>query len=54
MRVAADVLQLLGLVLIVVAAFLLWVPLGWFAAGVTLVLAGLSVDPRVRRSKGDA
>lgn len=53
MRVVADVLQLLGLMLLVVAGFVLWVPLGWLMAGVAVLLVGLSLDPRVRRVKGD-
>lgn len=54
MRLVADVVQVAGLVSLTVAAFLVWVPLGFAVLGVALVLFGLSVDPRVRRPKGDA
>ena len=50
MRVMADLLQIVGLVFVAVAAFLLWVPLGLFATGLFCVLVGLSLDPRLRRS----
>lgn len=53
MRLVADVVQALGLVMLVVAAFLVWVPLGFTVLGFALLVFGLSVDPRVRRPRGD-
>jgi hypothetical protein len=47
--VVAELLQLCGLILVVVAAALVWVPLGLFVAGCGLLGAGLLMDPRVRR-----
>jgi hypothetical protein len=46
--VVAEILQVAGLVLIVVAASLVWVPLGVFVAGAALLTFGLLMDPRVR------
>lgn len=46
--VVAEILQVCGLILIVVAACLVWVPLGLFVAGVCLLGAGVLMDPRAR------
>ena len=45
----AEILQVCGLILVVVAALIVWVPLGLFVAGGALLGAGLLMDPRVRR-----
>ena len=45
----ADLTQVAGLALIVVAAFLVNVALGVVAAGIALLLVGLALDPRIGR-----
>lgn len=46
----AEILQVVGLALVAVAAFWVAVPLGLFVAGVSLLMVGLSMDPRLRRN----
>jgi hypothetical protein len=46
--VVADFLQVGGLILLVVAAWLVWFPLGVFVAGVVLLGAGVLMDPKAR------
>ena len=51
MRLMADLVQIVGLVLIAIAAFTIWLPLGLFTTGLLCVLFGLSFDPRLKRSR---
>ncbi len=44
-----SVLELVGLALIVAAAWVVWVPAGLFAAGVALCLVGFLLSDEVRR-----
>lgn len=45
----AEILQLAGLALVAVAAFMVAVPLGLLVTGLAAVLVGVAVDPRIRR-----
>ena len=51
MRIVADIIQLVGLVLVAVAAYLIWTPLGVLAAGALMILVGIVLDPRISRRK---
>ncbi len=49
----AEALQWVGVALISIGAFLVWVPLGLFATGLLVIGLGVLMDPRVNRTKAD-
>ena len=49
----AEALQWVGVALIAIGAFLVWVPLGLFATGLCVIVLGVLMDPRVNRTKAD-
>jgi hypothetical protein len=50
-RIAADIIQLVGLVIVAFAVYLIWPPLGVLSAGVLMILVGVVLDPRISRRK---
>ena len=48
-----EALQWLGVALVATGAFLVWVPLGLFATGACVIVIGVLMDPRVKRTKVD-
>jgi hypothetical protein len=49
MSIVADVLQLSALMFLIVAAFLVALSLGFFAAGLCVMIIGVSIDPRISK-----
>jgi hypothetical protein len=51
--VVAEILQVVGLALVAVAAFMVAVPLGLLVAGLSVLAVGVAFDPRLKRDDAE-